>query len=364
MKDIIYSKFSNERADKFKIITYILKDENSLLHVEKHPLNSEASFHISNMYNTYALLCSNYSEELLSINKCSLKNRFVQFEYIHGETLEERIDELLSINDLKGLFVLVEKYKDVIYSGNNIKTFEITDDFVNIFGNTNLPTGLKACDVSNIDIIFSNIIINTKWNLIDYEWTFNFPIPLNYTIYRAISYYINSSNKRSKLLNEELLKFLGITEEESVEYEIMERNFQNYVIGNSLTSAIAYNAIHGKSINVNYLKEHVLNLENTIKELEDKLVILELRNNEIAELRNKVEEKEIIIAELIEKGEKIQDISDHDKINYQAAMNRCDELDLKLTDISNGYNSIISSNSWKITKPLRKTIDIIKKIMK
>ena len=41
-------------------------------------------------------------------------------------------------------------------------------------------------------------IIKTYY-LIDYEWTFDFPIPVKYVIYRIIHYYIECNSIRKKI---------------------------------------------------------------------------------------------------------------------------------------------------------------------
>ncbi len=266
MKKIIFTKYSNERDDKFKIKTSIIKNEDDSLLVVKSPLLEVGKDHITNMYDSYIELSKVYPENILKINKCELKENSIQFEFIEGETLEKKIDDLLNEKDFKGIFELVSQYYNVINGVTGIKLFEITDDFIKIFGNTKLPYGLKASNISNIDIIFPNIIINSNWNLIDYEWTLNFPIPINYTIYRAVYFYAKSSVKRSNFPYIDILKFLGITEEEIIEYEDMERNFQRFVIGNSSYIEDIYNKIHGKCINIKHLIENSTNhVENQIQ---------------------------------------------------------------------------------------------------
>lgn len=253
MERIIYSKYSNERDDEFKIRTSIAKDERDNLILYKTPLTEKAKNHVNNMYNTYKKLCYYYEQDILNINKCEFKEGFVKFEYLQGETLEKKLDDLIELDRVEDIINLIKYYRDKVTSIKEQKPFVITEDFAKVFGNVNLSNGLLASSVSNIDIIFSNIIINEKWNLIDYEWTFNFPVPINFTIYRAIFYYINTSSKRSELLSLELMKLLEISDNEIEQYEMMERNFQNYIIGNSLTSWEIYNNIHGKCYDVSYL---------------------------------------------------------------------------------------------------------------
>ena len=95
MSNIIYSKFSNERADKFKIRTDILIDDKGKKIVRKKPLTQEANIHIDSIYNSYNLLSEMYRDSNLEINKCYRTNDGIEIEYISGNTLEEELDKLL-----------------------------------------------------------------------------------------------------------------------------------------------------------------------------------------------------------------------------------------------------------------------------
>lgn len=53
-----------------------------------------------------------------------------------------------------------------------------TPEFVRVFGNVNLRSDLKCTEISNIDFVPANIILSeNKVSVIDYEWTFAFPVP-------------------------------------------------------------------------------------------------------------------------------------------------------------------------------------------
>lgn len=234
MRNIIYSKFSNERADKFKIRTDILIDDKGEKIVRKTPLTQEANFHIDSIYNSYNLLSEMYRDSKLEINKCYRTNDGIEIEYISGNTLEEELDELLLKKKYQESIDLIRKIIDILEKKIGEKHFKTTKKFEDIFGEVQLPNALKASDINNIDFIFSNIIIGETFEVIDYEWTFDFPIPFNYIIYRSIHYYItgnHGSNQRKEIFDLGLYKLFDITELELKQYEIMEQNFQKYVLG-------------------------------------------------------------------------------------------------------------------------------------
>lgn len=234
MRNIIYSKFSNERADKFKIRTDILIDNNGKKIVRKTPLTQEANIHIDSIYNSYNLLSEMYRDSNLEINKCYRTNDGIEIEYISGNTLEEELDKLLIKKKYQESIDLIRRIIHILEEKIGDKFFKTTKKFEDIFGEVQLPNALRASDINNIDFIFSNIIIGETFEVIDYEWTFDFPIPFNYIIYRAIHYYItgnHGSNQRKEIFDLGLYKLFNITELELKQYEIMEQNFQKYVLG-------------------------------------------------------------------------------------------------------------------------------------
>ena len=159
MKKIIYSKYSNERADQFKIRTDILEDLEGIKFVHKTALTSEAQSHINNIYTNYNLLSKQYKNSKICINKCCKIETGLEFEYVEGRTLTEELDELLFKENYMEIFERIKEYVSIIEAGIEKKSFQLTDDFINVFGKVNLPYSIKAAHINNIDLIFSNIII-------------------------------------------------------------------------------------------------------------------------------------------------------------------------------------------------------------
>lgn len=249
MKNIIYSKYSNERADWFKIRTDILENENGQKYVQKIALTKEANNHIDNIYEHYKNLSQLYANTKLSINKCfKIKNNKLEFEYIEGRTLEEELDELLVKKDFINLVERIKDFINVIKSVSQNDSFKVTEDFIKVFGNVNLPVSLKASSINDIDLVFHNIIVKDEnWNVIDYEWTFNFLIPTNFIIYRTLYYFIINSSRNDVIKDLNLYKIFNITDEEINQYRYMEINFQNYILGNTITVGYIYTKIPNSS---------------------------------------------------------------------------------------------------------------------
>ena len=235
MNKIVYSKYSNERVKKFQIRTMIECDETGNMKVAKSPCTEEAILHVKDMYTNFERLKSYIGDKIL-INNCEYdsENHTAYFEYLQGNTLEKRMIESINNNDLDTFYNLFDEYLKLINSLERIP-FTLNEKFVEIFGDCpNLEKkDYSGLQISDLDLIFENIIINENWNIIDYEWTFDFVIPFNFIIYRAIYYFEKRLNEDEKIkLN--LYDRAGIDEEEKELFQGWEASFQKYVKGDSL----------------------------------------------------------------------------------------------------------------------------------
>ena len=83
-----------------------------------------------------------------------------------------------------------------------------------------MPGGLTCTDVTNIDMICDNVVMTRPYTLLDYEWTFEFPVPCEFVLYRIIHYYIQTHKVR------EVLNAAGFYEKFGIS-EVMRTSFQN-----------------------------------------------------------------------------------------------------------------------------------------
>lgn len=229
MKQIIYSKFSNERARELAIRTDIYQ-ENDIRAVYKRPLYEEGKTHVAKLLEWEEKLSKKYENICISFNHGTKEGDAVFFEYLEGTTLESILDEYFIEGQYDQLIDLLRQYIDKIRKANGEKNFVLTEQFKKVFGQINCSQNLSAADTNNIDMVVGNVIVNQdQWNIIDYEWTFDFPIPTNFIIYRIIFYYINAQ-KRKDLEKINLYKIFGISDKEKEMYWNMEQHFQRYII--------------------------------------------------------------------------------------------------------------------------------------
>ena len=231
MSQIIFSKYSNERDRRFAIRTDILEQDEKRW-VTKTPLYPEGKEHISNMPKWNRTLDELYKMAPFVSNKCQAEEGHVKLEYLEEENLAEYLDALLG----KGRKIEAEKvlldYLENVRKIHSQKPFSVTEGFENVFGNVTMPENLTCADVTNIDMICDNVLLTSPYTILDYEWTFDFPIPCEFILYRIIHYYVQTHSVR-RVLDEELLyeKF-GITKEARESFLQMEKGFQAYITGN------------------------------------------------------------------------------------------------------------------------------------
>lgn len=238
MKDILFVKYSNERKKEFQIVTMIM-EENGKKYVRKKALKEEGKFHINNMYINSQLLQKQINKNSkVIVNKCNKINSYeIEFEYIEGKSVEQVWNECIDEKNIKKLYGQISKFVELFKEIGKSNYFKADKKFIEIFGDVNLSSDLVAYNLSNIDIIPSNIIINDYINIIDYEWTFSFSVPINFILFRSIYLYRKLNILENKVKEKIYYELLGITKEEKIIYEKMEENFQRYVSErkNSLT---------------------------------------------------------------------------------------------------------------------------------
>ncbi|MDO5146370.1 MAG: class I SAM-dependent methyltransferase [Eubacteriales bacterium] len=221
---VIYTKYSNERRPEFRIRTDIIQDSEGNRVVKKYPMHKKAQTHIQNILRAKALLDERAKNLPVMFNKCKLDGDVVTLEYVKGNNLEDVLEKLLlegKENEAKAYMI---KAKEIVLSMVNA-TFRETEEFVSVFGSY-AKEGEPAVEGADIDLIFSNIICQENdWNILDYEWTFRFPIPAKYILYRMILYFqAPQGYDKSKLY-----ALFEISEDEQAMFYKMDQSFMEYV---------------------------------------------------------------------------------------------------------------------------------------
>lgn len=256
MDKIIYSKCSNERDMRFSLRTVIYEDENGKRRVEKHPDTVAAKAHVNKIFEYYQALHEQYKNTNVQMNRCVKTDQGIELEYLEKPSLESLLDQLVFAGRKDEFLNIACKFFDQILSVHQNVEFVKTEEFVKIFGNVEIPEGERCGNVTNIDALFGNILLldQDTWCMLDYEWTFTFPVPVKYLIYRVLFYYVHEHPARECVKHWISMENYGITEKDIVCYRQMEANFQNYIQGTRVPIRDMYDSISPGMIHLDDMK--------------------------------------------------------------------------------------------------------------
>lgn len=287
----VFAKYASERSIEYRTATVIGSDKNGKnREVHKVALSPEANAHIDSMYVNYLALSKICEESGLKPNECSRVNSednfaaadvpkenstgSISLKYLDGITMESYLNELENAREYERMLLLIKQYEIVI---NSVSTepFKNSEEFRKLFGEDVLGDHYSA-PVSDLDLIFTNIVFdrdkkeNGEWNILDYEWTFSFPIPVKFILYRALFYYIQS-HKDSDFLKYVQRRGLDLYEEFKISpaeqelFKRLEQHFQLYLINGVASLEVMHELMPVRTV---YMKK-ALKREFYLKDLKN-----------------------------------------------------------------------------------------------
>lgn len=227
--DIVYSKISTERKDEFKICTNIVKKNEGYI-VEKVALTEKGIQHFNEINEFYKNSQKQNEKWFKYCPVRQIDNKLI-FDFIDGQNLESLVDLYVKNNDFDKVFKTMDLLYEII-SDEIIESFNVNEEFLNVFGNHDfeLLSNEKSIRFCDIDIILENVVLtkNKKFYILDYEWVFDCTVPISFILYRAILHSMAISKLPSEQIDK-LYKRYGISTELRGLYLSMEEHFQNYV---------------------------------------------------------------------------------------------------------------------------------------
>ena len=251
-EQLIYTKYSNDRAERFMIRTDILQSPDGYM-VRKVPVSEEAKEHVQQMKQWEQELEVLYCQNGLHANRCEMKDGQAYFEFLEGRTWEAKLDDLRVQKDYAGLAAELLHYKKLLTETLRpmLKTFQKSEQFVEMFGNPEFAKAYEGATVNNLDWILGNLMETEQGiQIIDYEWTFAVQVPVEYLIWRAVSLYLHS---REEIRDMGLMHQLGISEAEERIFEEMEHHFQLWLLNGSRTIGAHYLETAGETLTLEEL---------------------------------------------------------------------------------------------------------------
>ncbi len=254
----VYVRYGNDRMDKYRVCTVISKTPDGEKRVYKHALSTHANPHIRHLYEGYDRLKEQFGNTGLTPVGCELmigKERgtvyagvastakdTVRFDYVSGITLEDYLNELEACEEYTKMESVILEYCRKLSSCNGVSEFRRCVAFDEVFGKREFKKKYVASDPCNFDMIFSNIVLdkddadNGKWTVLDYEWIWDFAVPVQFVIYRALYYHFRNRTDDGFSLylsrkGMDVYSLCGIDVGERVLFNEMEHSFQVYIIG-------------------------------------------------------------------------------------------------------------------------------------
>lgn len=286
---ISYIQYSRSRKPEFDLITGF-EVVNGKTYVFKQAKSSSAQKFISSFIENYKTLEN--IQSVIKVVSPEIRNEKVYFEFVEGQTFALTLETAIKNSDEVRIKQILDAYinliKELSKKESNPDKLSQTNEFFNVdFSNENLwiRNGL-------VDLDWGNIIIDAKnsYHLIDYEWMFDFPVPTNYVIFRALNnlhiHFLGGQNLFSEIIQDAYKEYLN-PEYIKAEYEFQKharRTMEDYeeFLSNHL------NYIHEGYKVGNYISQKndaIQQQINTIRELSQELSSLKGKKSVRAALK-------------------------------------------------------------------------------
>lgn len=283
-----FISYTNIRKEKYKIKTAIYDE-----YVEKTYAVEDSKQHIETIKNNIDIMNKTGIKTLDSYNENKIESKFVR-----EKSYDQILIEYLQNEKEDKFFEKINEYKNYLYE--KLGPIKETQNTVFEKYNIDIPEGLKEkmnfIENGLWDLIFQNAFyINNELYFYDQEW-YEKNIPVEFIIYRAITYFAESHRYISK---QKILEKLGLSE--------MEEVFSK--------------------------------LDNALQ--------LEIRDEEMWEIHTK-----------IKTGQTLYDLYNNLRMEferYRQIYNKQGnyELEERIIELENYNKKLLKSTSWKITKPIR-----------
>jgi len=222
---VVYVKYNQGRKAQYRIVTSIIK-ENGLLYSRKEAELPEGEVFLESLISNYELL--GRAGLSFALAKPSKKEKSIYFEFADGQSLDSLLFKEIQNSDKDSVRKIFQLYKELM-DKIPLKEDYLDDKFMNYFGEV-VRKKYECMQIGCIDLIMDNIFINNgKYQLIDYEWVFNFTLPMKFVYFRTI---LNSYNKYDdynigKILPiNETLRLFEINDSDAKNFLKYEYNFQ------------------------------------------------------------------------------------------------------------------------------------------
>lgn len=197
---ILYSRSSAQRRSTFRIITTIEKSADGLI-VRKRPLTDDAKDHVLKLMANYEKLVSR--DLPFKIANPTRIGDSVTIPYVHGTNLASLSQKLLLEGRYADALSIIDSFITMLGQiPQTEKDLTKSVGFMEVFGDSYAKKDQLCFNIGFIDFNLDNFILmpDGSYVLIDYEWEFDFTIPVDLAISRLLFYLFSSIGDSFKLL--------------------------------------------------------------------------------------------------------------------------------------------------------------------
>ena len=181
-EEILYVKLNQGRRKKFRTLTQLVRKEESVW-AEKKPLCPEAENFIAGLKKTGAQKPGKGFRNL----PCRYENGGIVYPVLSGKTLEDRIRDLVEKEQTDEILRTLKHVYEHVFAQRKKEPEYQTKVFKEVFGEHPGKEYYECVSPANIDLICANIFeFGDDYEIIDYEWTFDFPVPVAFIMWRMI----------------------------------------------------------------------------------------------------------------------------------------------------------------------------------
>ena len=216
-----YVKISNNRKKDFALCTLLYE---SVGKVEKRALYPSGFSHLAHMNESClgdeTILKSSYEAGVLTT---PLLKRY--------ETLQERLSRMVKFDNQNAFWAELENLKKR-FTTEQVTNHISNNEFVEVFGDAVVTSRMHWKKHVNIDLNAENLFFDgAKMIVIDNEWIFAFPIPVEYTFWRLLMQLRDQGIAEEWLTGMAIRHFLQIEQQDIDVFQQWERHFARDYVG-------------------------------------------------------------------------------------------------------------------------------------
>jgi glycosyltransferase involved in cell wall biosynthesis/SAM-dependent methyltransferase len=357
---ILFVKLSAQRKKEYCISTLLYKTDDGKYIAKKSALFNEGAAHIQQIADFYKNNRNGIGG--VSLLPGQLKEHAYVYSYIHAPTFYTLF--LQCDGDFLAQRDILKRYYTVLQTIETVGTDLYTKGFTSVFGVEQCKEKLLFINTGLLDCSIENLLCTENAQIIgfDYEWTFDFNLPVLFILWRSIqhvSIVLQAFSIQKE--REELLAYFGITHDMEDTFRRWEHHFQfTYVSPDKKSSPYLY----GTPKQVFRLKDTSILPKVQLEQIE--------KNNTL--LHNAVESLSAYNDRILADSAALE--TEYSQLNTQkftleqhiqamtllqdALNSELQKFRAEAQSFAALYSEIINSQSWKLTGPLRKVLTAVK----